>query len=85
MEVESRLMEVDGVAECVVYGLSNAITGQSVHADVVSVSGIDARTLRQRIRKHCLSTMARYKVPSTINLVDKIAVNKRFKKMRPGE
>lgn len=82
IEVETVLLGQDMVMDCMVYGERNAITGQSVAADVVLRDGIEPMEARKLIRTHCLQQLDRYKVPARINFVDKTAYGERFKKMR---
>lgn len=81
-EIESVIMELENIADCVVYGEKNAITGQSVSCDVVLKSDMAKDELKKLIRSTCASKLERYKIPSKINVVEKIAFTKRFKKVR---
>ena len=62
IEVENCLESYPGVEEAAVYGIDDPTYGQSVHAVVVPRQGatLDLAALEQ----HCLSTIARYKVPA---------------------
>ena len=81
-EIESVIMELENIADCVVYGEKNAITGQSVSCDVVLKSDMSKDELKKLIRSTCASKLERYKIPSKINVVEKIAFTNRFKKVR---
>lgn len=81
-EIESVIMELKNIADCVVYGEKNAITGQSVSCDVVLKSDMAKDELKKLIRSTCASKLERYKIPSKINVVEKIAFTNRFKKVR---
>ena len=81
-EIESVIMELENIADCVVYGEKNAITGQSVVCDVVLKSDMAKDELKKLIRSTCASKLERYKIPSKINVVEKIAFTNRFKKVR---
>lgn len=81
-EIESVIMELENIADCVVYGEQNAITGQSVSCDVVLKSDMAKDELKKLIRSTCASKLERYKIPSKINVVEKIAFTNRFKKVR---
>ena len=81
-EIESVIMELENIADCVVYGEKNAITGQSVSCDVVLKSDMAKDELKKLIRSTCASKLERYKIPSKINVVEKIAFTNRFKKVR---
>ena len=81
-EIESVIMELENIADCVVYAEQNAITGQSVSCDVVLKSDMAKDELKKLIRSTCASKLERYKIPSKINVVEKIAFTNRFKKVR---
>lgn len=81
-EVESVLLEMDEFSDVLVYAEANQITGQSVAVDVVSAIEIDKREVKKRIRKFCKDKLDHYKIPTKINLVDKINYGDRFKKIR---
>lgn len=83
-EVESFLMEMPQVAACKVYGQANPITGNAVAADVVPSSDMPPTDLRSAIRRHVRAHLPRHKAPVTINIVDALAMSKRFKS-RPTE
>ena len=50
-EVESVLLGMDEIEDCLVYGEQNAITGQSVSCDVVLKSGVEADGFKILVRK----------------------------------
>lgn len=81
-EVESVLLEMDEVSDCMVYSESSAITGQIVVADVVLASRLLPKDARQAIRKFCRNRLDEYKVPVKINFTEKTNFNERFKKIR---
>lgn len=81
-EIENVIMELENIADCVVYGEKNAITGQSVSCDVVLKNTMAKDELKKLIRSACASKLERYKIPSKINVVEKIAFTNRFKKVR---
>ena len=84
-EIESVLLEMQQVKNCLVYGEKNAITGQMVAADVVWHEPAHPREVKKHIRAYCLNRLDRYKIPSRVNLVDEIKHGGRFKKMRRRE
>jgi acyl-CoA synthetase (AMP-forming)/AMP-acid ligase II len=81
-EVESRLLEIPEVMDCLVYGEDNAITGQIVAAQIVIAQDQDLKLLKRIIKKHCRAKLSPYKVPARITFCDQTAFNTRFKKMR---
>lgn len=81
-EVESSLLEMPEVMDCVVYGEANAITGQIVAAKIVAGKDQDPKLLKRLIKKHCRAKLSPYKVPARITFCDTTTFNARFKKMR---
>ena len=81
-EVESILLEIPEVADCVIYGEENAITGQNVAAQVVAMPGHEHKTLKRLIKNHCRSKLSAYKVPARITFTNKASFSDRFKKLR---
>jgi acyl-CoA synthetase (AMP-forming)/AMP-acid ligase II len=81
-EVESILMEISEVADCLVYGEHNAITGQNVAAQIIPRAKTDLPALKRRIKKHCRKSLSPYKVPARIIFPEAALFGNRFKKSR---
>ena len=81
-EVESILLEIDIVLDTLVYGVKNAITGQSVVADIVLVDGIETKSAKKKIRKYCRTRLSGFKIPTKLIFLDKTNTSDRFKKIR---
>jgi long-chain acyl-CoA synthetase len=82
-EVESVIEELPSVAQAVVYGEKNAITGNIVCADVTSsASELDHKELISSIKQHCRDRLQKYKVPVKIKIVAESQYTGRFKKTR---
>lgn len=82
-EVESVIQEVAEVAETVVYGQSNPISGQMVCADVtLHGPAADAKALILKIKKYCAQKLQPYKVPVKIRIIEGALHSARYKKMR---
>lgn len=84
-EVESSLLEIPEVMDCVVYGEENAITGQIVAAKIVAADDQDPKQFKRQIKKHCRAKLSPYKVPARITFCDKTTFNARFKKTRRSD
>ena len=80
-EVESVILAVPGVLDCRVRGEPNAITGQTVVADVVAAPGSDPDSLRSTIRSSCRTHLSRHKVPTKVSFVASVS-GERGKKER---
>jgi acyl-coenzyme A synthetase/AMP-(fatty) acid ligase len=83
-EVESVILELPEVAEAAVTGESNPLLGHVVVAQVVPAATIDAADLRSRVRAHCRTRLASYKVPAKVVVVDAPLHSARFKKKIPS-
>lgn len=81
-EVESAIMEFPGIADCLVMGESNPITGNIVIAFVQVTQNLNTKLITDSLRKFLLSKLERFKVPVKIKIVEKIEHNNRFKKIR---
>ena len=69
-EVEDALVGHPAVAEAAVVGLPDPLTGESVHAFVVPVPG--AALTAEDVLAHAATRLARFKRPSTVEVVDEL-------------
>jgi acyl-coenzyme A synthetase/AMP-(fatty) acid ligase len=81
-EVESALLTAPDVEDCMVYGEANALTGQSVTADVVLGKPRPPLEAKKTLRLFLRDKLDAYKIPTRINVVDRTNFNQRFKKIR---
>lgn len=81
-EVESVVMELPEVADCIVRGETSPITGQIVAATVSLAPDTDQAAAKAAIRRHCGARLARYKIPVKIRIADGQLFGGRFKKSR---
>ena len=81
-EVESVLLAMPEIADCLVYGEKSPLTGQIVCAQVVPAPGADAAAMRGLVRAFCRPRLAAYKVPVKVQVVTQTTCGDRFKKMR---
>lgn len=79
-EVESTLLTIPGIDDCLVYGVANAITGQTVVCDVVL--SLKDENIKKTIRSFCKDKLDAFKIPTKVNVVEKTNFSERFKKMR---
>ena len=79
-EVESIILEMEEIGDCMVYAEQNAITGQTVVCDVVLNKNIE--NIKKRVRVFCKDRLDTYKIPTKVNVVDKTNFSDRFKKIR---
>lgn len=71
VEVEDVICELDGVRAVAVIGTPDERTGEAVVAFVVA-PGADPERLVPLVRAHCESRLARFKVPTRIEIVDEL-------------
>ena len=69
-EVERVVAAVPGVADAVVVGKPDAVTGEALEAVIVAAPG--ASVTEALVRAHCSAHLARYKCPSSIRFVDEL-------------
>jgi acyl-coenzyme A synthetase/AMP-(fatty) acid ligase len=81
-EVESVLLEIPEVSDCIVFGKPNSITGQMVAANITTESDLKPAELKKIIKTYCRSRLDPYKLPLKINIVGSINMGDRFKKKR---
>ena len=81
-EVESVVLELPEIVDCVAHGEPSAITGQFVAVRVVLAPGADPAAIRKRVRMHCRERLAGYKVPARVDIVPDTGISARFKKIR---
>ena len=84
-EVESVILELDEVEDCLVFGEKNSITGQLVAVQIVLERGVGVKQAKTLVRKHCKERLDRYKVPAKFEFADKTDYGDRFKKKRIRE
>ena len=82
-EVESIILEMEEISDCMVYAEQNAITGQTVVCDVVLNQEVE--NIKKRVRVFCKDRLDAYKIPTKVNVVDKTNFSDRFKKIRRKE
>lgn len=79
-EIENVIREFDNVADAVVYGEKNPVTGNILCADVKLFTDENASEFRVRLKKFCQSKLSKYKIPARINITEEINYSERFKK-----
>jgi len=81
-EVESVLLEMDGIADVTVIGEPNPLLGQIVKARISLAREENINELKKRIRGFCKDRLEQYKIPVKIEIVDETQFGARFKRMR---
>ncbi len=81
-EVESVLLEINGVKDAVVYGEKNPLIGEIVVANVKVNELNDNKKFISLIRKYCRGKLDKYKIPVKINFTQKDLISERFKRTR---
>jgi long-chain acyl-CoA synthetase len=84
-EVESTLLQMEGVADVVVLGQPHPLTGQIVLATVQLTTGETAEQFKLRMRQFCADRLASYKVPARVQITDKPVYSARFKRVRRSD
>jgi len=81
-EIESAILELSEVDDCLALAAPNPITGQSVMVQVVAHPGAAVDALKSTIRRHCRARLEAYKCPTRIRFVEKTALGERLKRNR---
>lgn len=81
-EVESVILELDIIDDCMVYSEKNAITGQMVAVQLVIHEGVGEKEAKKLIRNHCRARLDKYKIPARFKFSEKTNFGDRFKKLR---
>ena len=84
-EVENVILQMPFIKDCLVFGESNAITGQSVSVKIILQENAEFTNtieLKKQIRLFCKDKLAPFKIPSKVQIVDSLAITERFKKVR---
>jgi acyl-coenzyme A synthetase/AMP-(fatty) acid ligase len=82
LELESILLGSPLIDDCVVYGMPNAITGQSVCADIRPRAAMTRAQARKHVAAFLAGRVEAFKIPSKVNVVGSVTVSERFKKRR---
>lgn len=80
-EVESIILQMPEILDCMVYGEKNAITGESVVVDVV-LRDNELSSIKKLIRSYCKDKLDNYKIPTKAIIVEQTNFGERFKKIR---
>lgn len=81
-EVESVLLQDENVAEASVLGKPHPVMGNIVIAKVTLVQPEDKFAMAERLRKLCMSKLAKFKVPVKFIVEETDLHNARYKKIR---
>lgn len=81
-EVESIILMMPQIQDCMVSAKPNAITGQSVAVEVVLKNPHDEQSIKKMIRAFCKEHLENYKIPTHVSVVEQTNFSDRFKKMR---
>ena len=81
-EVESVLLEINGVKDAIVYGEKNPLIGEIVVANIKVDELNDNKQFISLIKKYCRGKLEKYKIPVKINFTQKDLISERFKKIR---
>ena len=82
-EVESVILSMEEIDDCMVYGEQNVITGQTVVCDVVLNK--ECENIKKLLRLFCKDKLDAFKIPTKVNIVENTNFSDRFKKIRRKE
>jgi acyl-CoA synthetase (AMP-forming)/AMP-acid ligase II len=81
-EVESILLCMEDVQDCMVFAEPNPIMGQVVASQIVLKQGASKDGFKSRMRRFCSEHLEAYKIPVRICFVENTSFGERFKKLR---
>lgn len=81
-EVETVLLQIEGVVDASVFGEKHPLLGKIVCATIVAAEGADEDELRKRIKRECAEKLQRFMVPARINITAGSLQNHRLKRQR---
>jgi len=82
IEVESVLLEINGVKDAIVYGEKNPLIGEIVVANVKVDELNNNKKFISLIKRYCRDKLDKYKIPVKINFTQKDLNSDRFKRIR---
>jgi acyl-coenzyme A synthetase/AMP-(fatty) acid ligase len=80
-EVESVILELDTIADVIVYGEENLRIGQMVCARVQLAPWVDDEDIAQQVKRHCGRRLEKHKVPAKVTISEERLHTDRFKKI----
>lgn len=83
IEVESVLLQMEGINDVAVYGKDNPLLGKVVAVDVVLENEESLPMFKNRMRSFCNQKLERYKIPVEVSITSESHISSRYKKMRP--
>ena len=84
-EIENVIRELDNVADAIVYGEKNPVTGNIICADVRLIKDENASDFRVRLKKFCMTKLSAFKIPSRVKILEEIKFSERFKKIKTNK
>jgi long-chain acyl-CoA synthetase len=85
-DVESIFLEACQAPEATVYAVKNSLRGQVGHVRNSLIASENLNRLAERLRKHCLTPLARFEVPVRFQIFESaFQYGMRFKKIRTEE
>lgn len=82
VEVESVLLQMEGVEDAMVIGVPNPITGHMVEAHIKLSTDESLSEFRSRMLAFCRDRLARFKIPQKVVIAEDDLHSGRFKKLR---
>jgi len=84
-EIENVIRELENVADAVVYGEKNPVTGNIICADLRLFKDENASEFRVRLKKFCMTKLSAFKIPSRVKILEEIKFSERFKKIKTNK
>jgi len=81
-EIESLILGLENIEDVAVFGEKHALLGQIIVAKILLKESEALETVKKRVRNACLRSLAAFKAPSKVFLVENPLINARQKKVR---
>jgi len=81
-EIEAVILELPEVVDCTIEGVEDQLLGEALKATVVIRSENGKEAMLDKIRQHCASHLALYKVPQVFELKEQLVISATGKKIK---
>lgn len=81
-EIESVVLTMDNIRDATIFGKPSPVTGQIVCARVSLIEPEATVDVKRRLRSHCRTKLAPFKIPALVEVVEGDQHSYRFKKLR---
>jgi acyl-CoA synthetase (AMP-forming)/AMP-acid ligase II len=81
-EIEAVILEIPEVVDCTIEGVEDQLLGEALKATIVVRSDNGREMMIDKIKQHCASHLALYKVPQLFELKEQLVISATGKKIK---